>query len=264
MRSETAYGKSAAVLVALAIMGIAIVGLAASLSADPPEYDQDMGSFNSMSCRFIYTGEGADVVTWDFGDGTEPISGMNVDHTYAATGVYIVTQTSTNDIGSTVAKYRVEILGYPVVTYDLGYDNQKIVVTQDVYNIPTKTITDPSRTGYTFAGWYADSACTMPYDFSAENKLTAPVTIFAKWTLVGVTPDPGDTDPEPVAGTDIVPALLGIGAIVALLTAAYTRSPIAVLIAAILVAIVALQYFGVLSLPVVNVDLNSIIPEVSL
>ena len=39
---------------------------------------------------------------------------------------------------------------------------------------------DPTREGYTFAGWYTDEACTEPYDFSVA--VTADMTLYAKWT----------------------------------------------------------------------------------
>lgn len=39
---------------------------------------------------------------------------------------------------------------------------------------------DPTATGYTFAGWYADAACTQEWDFSTP--VTAATTLYAKWT----------------------------------------------------------------------------------
>lgn len=39
---------------------------------------------------------------------------------------------------------------------------------------------DPTTTGYTFAGWYADAACTQAWDFSTP--VTAATTLYAKWT----------------------------------------------------------------------------------
>lgn len=39
--------------------------------------------------------------------------------------------------------------------------------------------TDPTREGYTFAGWYTDEACTKAYDFSVA--VTADMTLYAKW-----------------------------------------------------------------------------------
>lgn len=38
---------------------------------------------------------------------------------------------------------------------------------------------DPTREGYTFAGWYTDEACTEAYDFSVA--VTADMTLYAKW-----------------------------------------------------------------------------------
>lgn len=38
---------------------------------------------------------------------------------------------------------------------------------------------DPTREGYTFAGWYTDEACTKAYDFSVA--VTADMTLYAKW-----------------------------------------------------------------------------------
>ncbi|MGE9981307.1 InlB B-repeat-containing protein [Collinsella sp. SGI.184] len=45
---------------------------------------------------------------------------------------------------------------------------------------------DPTREGYTFAGWYTDEACTEAYDFSVA--VTADMTLYAKWTKNAVTP----------------------------------------------------------------------------
>lgn len=39
---------------------------------------------------------------------------------------------------------------------------------------------DPTREGYTFAGWYTDEACTEAYDFATA--VTSDMTLYAKWT----------------------------------------------------------------------------------
>ncbi|MDR0896817.1 MAG: InlB B-repeat-containing protein [Oscillospiraceae bacterium] len=41
---------------------------------------------------------------------------------------------------------------------------------------------DPYRVGYTFCGWFADPALTIPYDFS--QPVTEPMTLYACWTWV--------------------------------------------------------------------------------
>ena len=45
---------------------------------------------------------------------------------------------------------------------------------------------DPTREGYTFAGWYTDEACTEAYKFDAA--VTADMTLYAKWTKNAVNP----------------------------------------------------------------------------
>ncbi|AWB46455.1 hypothetical protein DCC85_21305 [Paenibacillus sp. CAA11] len=52
----------------------------------------------------------------------------------------------------------------------------------------------PTRSGYTFGGWYTDSGLTAPYDFSTP--VTANLTLYAKWTKVS----------EPVPSTPPAPA----------------------------------------------------------
>lgn len=42
---------------------------------------------------------------------------------------------------------------------------------------------NPARSGYSFAGWYADSACTVPWNFAAD-RVTGDMTLYAKWSTV--------------------------------------------------------------------------------
>ncbi|HIW75931.1 InlB B-repeat-containing protein [Gordonibacter sp.] len=44
---------------------------------------------------------------------------------------------------------------------------------------------DPTREGYTFAGWFADEALTKAWDF-ATDKVTAKTTLYAKWTTQSI------------------------------------------------------------------------------
>ncbi len=53
--------------------------------------------------------------------------------------------------------------------------------------------TDPTRSGYKFAGWYTDSALTKAYDFSAA--VVDDLTLYAKWTKQGSS----DSDSDSVA-----------------------------------------------------------------
>lgn len=46
--------------------------------------------------------------------------------------------------------------------------------------------TDPSKTGYTFEGWYKESGLTTPWVFTSD-KVTMDITLYAKWTPVVLT-----------------------------------------------------------------------------
>ena len=41
---------------------------------------------------------------------------------------------------------------------------------------------NPSKTGFTFAGWFTDKDCTTAYDFS--SKVTGDITLYAKWDKI--------------------------------------------------------------------------------
>lgn len=46
-------------------------------------------------------------------------------------------------------------------------------------NLPATKPDDPTRSGYVFAGWYTDEACTAAYDFT--QPVTDNITLYAKW-----------------------------------------------------------------------------------
>ena len=66
------------------------------------------------------------------------------------------------------------------VTFDTN--GGSIVPVENVLNGQKATKpTNPTKTGYTFDGWYTEETCTNPYDFdtSVQNALT----LYAKWTI---------------------------------------------------------------------------------
>ena len=66
------------------------------------------------------------------------------------------------------------------VTFDMN-DGSGTVTTKTVEN--NKAVDkpeDPTRDGYTFAGWYKDAACSEAYAFTAP--VTENITLYAKWT----------------------------------------------------------------------------------
>ncbi|MEG2200845.1 MAG: leucine-rich repeat protein [Raoultibacter sp.] len=51
-------------------------------------------------------------------------------------------------------------------------------------NIAVSSPPDPSKTGYTFGGWYADAACTEANKWDFTKPVTAHLSLYAKWNLV--------------------------------------------------------------------------------
>ena len=50
--------------------------------------------------------------------------------------------------------------------------------------------TNPTRTGYAFAGWYKESGCTNAWNFAIDTVITN-VTLYAKWTPLYALRDTG-------------------------------------------------------------------------
>lgn len=68
-------------------------------------------------------------------------------------------------------------------------------------NLPATKPDDPTRSGYVFAGWYTDEACTAAYDFT--KPVTDSVTLYAKWEAApryyynsGTTTDTDNADED--------------------------------------------------------------------
>ncbi len=151
------------------------------------EYDQDLGVMYGYVMQFVFTGSDALSVTWDFGDGSDPVTDWNPQHTYAEKGVYYITQDAYNTFNGgshAIAVYKITIAGYPWIDFDTtgGSDVARIQMQSAGQNaVAAEKPADPVREGYDFDGWYTDEACTQPYDWT--KKVTEAVTLYAGWTL---------------------------------------------------------------------------------
>ncbi|KAK3605000.1 hypothetical protein CHS0354_000665 [Potamilus streckersoni] len=67
------------------------------------------------------------------------------------------------------------------VTFVTGVEGLT-VPTQNIANGGKVTKPDPTRPGYTFAGWYKEAQFTNLFDFNEET-ITASITLYAKWTI---------------------------------------------------------------------------------
>ena len=163
------------------VLAICLAGIVA-VSDDAyaeTEYDKSLGSFWSYTVQFIFDGEQTQSVQWDFGDGSEISTEWNPKHTFPDKGVYYVTQTVTNTIGSTSTVYKVTILGFPYITlvYNNGEEDGRIQ--QTAYNVVAEQPEDPVNGDKVFTGWFTDVDCTVTFDWNTT--IASPVTIYAGW-----------------------------------------------------------------------------------
>jgi uncharacterized repeat protein (TIGR02543 family) len=69
------------------------------------------------------------------------------------------------------------------IYYTLSFDSNEgtAVPNQQVGNNSSALKPSPTRTGYTFAGWYKEPECINEWDFT-NDRLTENTTLYAKWT----------------------------------------------------------------------------------
>ena len=170
-----------AAAMALAFIVGAFVLIPSEADADP-EITRDYGEFYSYTLQFVFDGAEAQTIDWDFGDNTEHSSEWNPRHTYAAVGTYFVTQTTTNTQGSTTEVYKVQIMGFPKLTFNSNGGSAVSEIQMDSYNATATKPADPVREGFTFDGWYCESTFQNEMDWTAG--ITRSMTLYAKWTSV--------------------------------------------------------------------------------
>ena len=71
------------------------------------------------------------------------------------------------------------------VTFNLNYDGSTDTTQSVTSGNAVSEPEVPTRNGYTFAGWYTDTDCTVEYNFSGV--VTKNITLYAKWIEVILT-----------------------------------------------------------------------------
>jgi len=171
--------RTTAIIIAAIFMA---VPFAISEANADEAYDKDYGEFYSYTLQFVFDGSDAQTIDWDFGDGSEHSTEWNPRHTYAAKGTYYVTQTTSNPKGSTVEVYKVQIMGFPVITFESNGGSAIAQIEQTAYNVPAAKPADPTKANNTFDGWFYEPEFTNPVDWDAG--VNRSMTLYAKWTPV--------------------------------------------------------------------------------
>ena len=131
--------------------------------------------------------------------GAQVKKGTDVTFTAAADPGYAVESLSVNgetksDTSITVKADKdltvtVKFKAADTVTYTVTFDPQGGSAVAPIKAGQGKTIAkpaDPAKDGFTFAGWYKESAYTTPWNFASDT-VTADITLYAKWNDATVT-----------------------------------------------------------------------------
>ena len=184
MSVKQLIGMAVSVLVAATIMVCAIPEIEATEIPEDAEI-ADQGEFWSLKIYMMFNGSDAETIEWDFGDGSPVSTEWSTNHTYAAPGDYIVTQTVWNSYngGSTaVTYYLLHVMGNPYVEYVMPDGaptmDRVYVQTHDAAVRPA----DPVWEGHEFLGWYADEELTVPMVWPTD--MTAPLTVYASYSSI--------------------------------------------------------------------------------
>ena len=94
---------------------------------------------------------------------------------------------------------------WTINTYTVSFDSlggSSIDTKTADYNTTITKPENPTKTGYTFAGWFTDYDCNNTYDFTTP--VTGDLTLFAKWDKIPEQqkPDHTQSDQSSAGGTD--------------------------------------------------------------
>ncbi|WP_129689961.1 S8 family serine peptidase [Gottfriedia acidiceleris] len=121
-------------------------------------------------------------------------------------------QTAWNFATDKVTEDTVLYAKWSINKYSVKFDSQGGSTVAEItanYNTTIAKPSFPTKTGYTFIGWYKDAAGQVVWNFETD-KVTSNVTLYAKWLLNGPVINPIDENDTKVSGTTLANATITI------------------------------------------------------
>ena len=179
---------------AVALIGVTVALLIVALSgpdAPPPTPELPDGAETGV---YYYDVEDGEIVLTLNSGNAFAIAGpsLNKSGTYTVDGTTITLDFVRNDDGEATATINGDtiVLNYlgkvmtflKKINYTVTFNTAGGSAIEPVQILNGKAVTkpsDPKKENSLFIGWYADEACTTPYDFASA--ITANVTVYAAW-----------------------------------------------------------------------------------
>ena len=116
-------------------------------------------------------------ITQDYGTAiTAPANPNKTGYTFAGWSEEIPATMPAGDMTVT-AKWKINQY---TITFDTDGGSEVASITQD-YGTAITAPAAPTKTGYTFAGWYTDAACTNAWNFGSNMLADHDMTLYARW-----------------------------------------------------------------------------------
>lgn len=119
---------------------------------------------------------------------TESLTGRTDSAVTATKQAYVGYMYKEGTLNSTIAAdgNLVMKLYYDKAAFNVTFDSKEGTPVTGLSNVAANTTiqapsTDPTRTGYTFGGWYKEDTCTNQWNFASDT-VTEVKTLYAKWT----------------------------------------------------------------------------------
>ena len=149
-------------------------------------------SFNTYTVTFNSNGGSAvssiTGVVYNTAVGPLPADPTRTGYTFGGwftdNGTFLVPFTASSIITADITVYAKWTAVSQTLTFDSNGGTAVTAITQN-FGTTVNAPSDPTKSGYTFAGWYSDAGLTTAYTFPHTMGLST--TIYAKWTAVSQT-----------------------------------------------------------------------------
>ena len=144
-------------------------------------------SYGKESARtFLYFKSSLYNVSYDAATKTYNFKGKGIGHGVGMSQIGAKNRAAAGQKFGTILKFYYDgttlLNALPKVIFNTQGGSAVTSKTADYNSVITAPVA-PTKTGYTFGGWYKEAVCINAWNFTT-NKVTANTTLYAKWTVV--------------------------------------------------------------------------------